>query len=116
MGGVGVAGVRPAGRSRRDLSRARRIRVVEPGPAGLKHLTELEEGAGTVRLRRVGEPLQTDVELLAALSAAQVVPGAVITYETNAHGRVLVRGAEYDGPAVDVLVGVASLLFVTPEG
>lgn len=90
--------------------------VVEPGPAGLKHLTELDDGAGTVRLRRVGEPLQTDVELLAALSAAQVVPGAVITYETNADGRVLVRGAEFDGAAVDLPAGVASLLFVTPEG
>lgn len=91
----------------------------QPRPQGLIHLTELAANvgdAGTVSLRRLGEPLQTDEELLAALSAAAVLPDRSISYEVLEPGRVVVRGVDQateDG--VDLPQAVAALLFVTPE-
>lgn len=88
-------------------------------PDGLVHLTELAAAvgdSGTVALRRLGEPLQTDEELLAALSAAQVLPERTIAYDVSELGRVVVRGVDVAPEAgVDLPHAVAALLFVTPS-
>ncbi|GAB97860.1 DtxR family Mn-dependent transcriptional regulator [Kineosphaera limosa] len=84
-------------------------------PEGMVHLTDIEAPSGRVRLRRVGEPLQTDKELLSALAGAGVLPGAMISYEQLVHGGVLVQGEGDAGDAVEVPSSVASLLFVTQE-
>lgn len=81
----------------------------------LIQLSEMGPDSGSVRLRRVGEPLQTDEELLAALSACGVVPEAIITYERQPNGRLLVRGQDCEQQAVEVPVTVAGLLFVDAE-
>lgn len=86
---------------------------VPPIPAGLFHLTELDDPSGTVRLVRVGEPLQTDHELLRALSEAGVLPGAQISYERGQGQRIVVRGAESSAAAVELPPAVAAFLFVT---
>lgn len=94
-------------------------RPAQPRPEGLVHLTALAAGvgdSGTVALRRLGEPLQTDEELLAALSAADVLPDRTIAYEVIEAGRVVVRGVDVaPEAAVDLPHAVAALLFVTPE-
>ena len=79
----------------------------------LTQLTAVEPDSGTVTLRRVGEPLQTDVSLLMALSAAGVVPDAALTYERSPDGMVQLRGRDSTLPAVEVGPAVAALLFVT---
>ncbi|MDO5712335.1 MAG: metal-dependent transcriptional regulator [Micrococcales bacterium] len=87
-------------------------------PAGLVHLTELASqvgSSGTVRLRRLGEPLQTDEDLLAALSSAEVLPDRCIAYVVADTGRIIVRGvAVPEDAGVDLPPAVAALLFVTP--
>ncbi len=90
-----------------------------PAPAGLAHLTEFataEGDAGTAHLHRIGEPLQTDEELLAALHDAGVLPNRSIAYVVSGPGRVTVRGADADEAAgVDMPLAGASLLFVTRD-
>lgn len=67
-------------------------------------------GAGIVR--RLGEPLQFDVELLRMLQDAGIVPGAAITVEsTTQHVRVI--GAE--GGAVDLAHDLAAHLYVIAD-
>ncbi|MDT0167063.1 metal-dependent transcriptional regulator [Actinotalea sp. AC32] len=70
-------------------------------------------GRGEVVVQRLGEPLQTDVELLERLAQAGVLPGATVRVETGA-GMVTVGadGAELvldlpDDIARHVFVGVA---------
>ena len=88
---------------------------------GMRHVARAELAAavgdsGTVALRRLGEPLQTDEELLAALSAAQVLPERTIAYDVSELGRVVVRGVDVAPEAgVDLPHAVAALLFVTPS-
>lgn len=67
-------------------------------------------GAGIVR--RLGEPLQFDVELLRMLQDAGIVPGAAITVESTVqHVRVI--GAE--GGAVDLAHDLAAHLYVIAD-
>ncbi len=90
--------------------------VVEPeeAPVLVRHLTELEARTGEVLLQRVGEPLQTDEELLATLAAAGVLPGRRIAYEMLEDGLVVVREPGGDA-AVELPRPVAALLFVAVE-
>jgi DtxR family Mn-dependent transcriptional regulator len=69
------------------------------------------EGTVTGTVARLGEPLQTDVELLARLAQAQVRPGSVVTVERGA-GVVTVAapGAE---TVLDLPDEVARHVFLT---
>lgn len=63
----------------------------ESGLVALASLTLTENITAT--LRRIAEPLQVDVELLASFREAGIVPGAEITVENTENG-LTVKGAE----------------------
>jgi DtxR family Mn-dependent transcriptional regulator len=81
------------------------------GVVSLVTVADQAEGTVTGTVARLGEPLQTDVELLARLSQAQVRPGSVVTVERGA-GVVTVAapGAE---TVLDLPDEVARHVFLT---
>lgn len=64
----------------------------------------------TLRLVRVGEPLQVDVELLAQLEELEIRPGARVT--ARREESVLVLGAEGNGTELELGDDLAKHLFV----
>ncbi len=87
----------------------------EPEPdylAGLVSLVEATREGSSVELlvRRLGEPLQTDPDLLARLAAVGIKPGSRIEAQQVA-GVVRVAGADAQAP-VDLPDGVAGHVFV----
>lgn len=56
-------------------------RTFKEGVVSILDLPRAIAGQGTFILRRIGEPLQTDTELLAQLSALGLMPGAQIALE-----------------------------------
>jgi DtxR family Mn-dependent transcriptional regulator len=81
------------------------------GVVSLVTVADQAEGTVTGTVARLGEPLQTDVELLARLAQAQVRPGSVVTVERGA-GVVTVAapGAE---TVLDLPDEVARHVFLT---
>lgn len=81
------------------------------GVVSLVTVADQAEGTVTGTVARLGEPLQTDVELLARLSQAQVRPGSVVSVERGA-GVVTVAapGAE---TVLDLPDEVARHVFLT---
>jgi DtxR family Mn-dependent transcriptional regulator len=81
------------------------------GVVSLVTVADQAEGTVTGTVARLGEPLQTDVELLARLAQAQVRPGSVVTVERGA-GVVTVAapGAE---TVLDLPDAVARHVFLT---
>nr|WP_283774772.1 metal-dependent transcriptional regulator [Brachybacterium equifaecis] len=69
------------------------------------------EGPVRMLLRRIGEPVQTDVDLLRELAGQGVLPGAIITAQRR-EGGYLLRAGEGGGVAIDSLT--ASQLSVAP--
>jgi DtxR family Mn-dependent transcriptional regulator len=68
------------------------------------------DGTATAVVERLGEPLQTDIELLARLAEAGVRPGLTITVERGA--RVLTVGAPGAETVLDLPDEVARHIFV----
>lgn len=66
-------------------------------------------GPSSATLARIAEPLQTDVELLARLSEAGIVPGARITLALD--GNVYTVGAEGSETVLDLPEDLAKHLF-----
>lgn len=66
-------------------------------------------GPSSATLARIAEPLQTDVELLARLSEAGIVPGARITLALD--GNVYTVGAEGSDTVLDLPEDLAKHLF-----
>ena len=66
----------------------------------------------TATVARLGEPLQTDVELLARLAQAGIVPGAKVTLEKSA-GAVLAVGAPGAEIVLDLPEEVARHIFIS---
>jgi DtxR family Mn-dependent transcriptional regulator len=63
-----------------------------PAPPGMAPL-DGDAGAGTTRIiNRIGEPLQTDETLLAALDGAGVRPGVTVTVERTDDGVTVSAG------------------------
>jgi DtxR family Mn-dependent transcriptional regulator len=80
----------------------------EPFRAGVAPLTSVDASRGPVVVRRLGEPLQTDVELMGRFAAAGLRPGAQVTAERAAHGVCVV----VDGASLDLSTAQASHVFV----
>jgi DtxR family Mn-dependent transcriptional regulator len=76
--------------------------------SGVQSLTSPELEGRSVVVRRLGEPLQTDVPLLARFHAAGLVPGAEVVAKSSASG---VEVAVGDG-VVDLTSAEASHIFV----
>jgi DtxR family Mn-dependent transcriptional regulator len=78
--------------------------------AGMVSLNELEPGdaGASVVVRRIGEPIQTDAQLMYTLRRAGVQPGAVVSV-TSSPGGVLVGSG---GEAAELSADVASHVFV----
>ncbi|WP_425956039.1 metal-dependent transcriptional regulator [Xylanimonas sp. McL0601] len=70
-------------------------------------------GPVTLVLQRIAEPLQTDVELLAQLAAARLLPGVAIT-ATHADGTYTIDIEGADG-TLELSDEVTRHLFVTPR-
>ena len=89
---------------------------------GVVALTDVlpRTGATDVVVRRLGEPLQTDLELLGELSRVGVLPGRQVSAErTGAQGAAGTGGAvrlETSAGTVEVPAPAASHLFVAPLG
>ncbi|MFF9119010.1 metal-dependent transcriptional regulator [Streptomyces massasporeus] len=77
---------------------------------GMVSLSELDPGLGgkTVVVRRLGEPIQTDVQLMYTLRRAGVQPGSVVSV-TESAGGVLVSGG---GEVAELGAEEASFIFV----
>ncbi|HEU4676749.1 MAG TPA: iron dependent repressor, metal binding and dimerization domain protein [Motilibacteraceae bacterium] len=76
---------------------------------GLRTLDQVADGsAARVVVRRIGEPIQDDQELMATLRRAGVTPGTVVTVEPAAGG-VLVGS---QGEAAELPLTVAAHVFV----
>ncbi|MFF9350970.1 metal-dependent transcriptional regulator [Streptomyces sp. NPDC014734] len=77
---------------------------------GMVSLSELDPGAEgkTVVVRRIGEPIQTDAQLMYTLRRAGVQPGSVVSV-TQSPGGVLVGSS---GEAAELNSEVASHVFV----
>jgi len=68
--------------------------VTDSGPiAGLDSVAEVDSRRVTVR--RIGEPLQDDHDLMASLSRAGVTPGQVVKVRRTADGVLVGSGMEY---------------------
>jgi DtxR family Mn-dependent transcriptional regulator len=77
---------------------------------GMVSLTELRPGdaGASVVVRRIGEPIQTDAQIMYTLRRAGVQPGAVVSV-TEAPGGVLVGSG---GEAAELDAEIASHVFV----
>jgi DtxR family transcriptional regulator, Mn-dependent transcriptional regulator len=77
---------------------------------GMVSLTDLEPGDGgaSVVVRRIGEPIQTDAQVMYTLRRAGVQPGAVVSV-TSAPGGVLVGSG---GEAAELDAEIAAHVFV----
>jgi len=76
---------------------------------GVVPLSEIVPGEGArVVIRRIGEPVQTDAELMSTLRRAGVRPGAVVTVERSAAGILVGSGGE----TAELTASVASHVFV----
>ena len=78
---------------------------------GVVSVTALSDGEVQGVVRRLGEPIQTDVELLAQLEGAGVVPGARVTVSPG-QGEVVV-GAEGAETELELPEEIARHIFVT---
>ena len=67
-------------------------------------------GPATVQIKRIGEPLQVDVELLRRLQEASVLPGAVVTATRD--GSTLTLRAEGSDVVLDLPTELAKHVFV----
>lgn len=86
----------------------------QPAPRFLdgvvRMLDELGDEPLRATVRRLGEPMQFDIELLTELKAAGVVPGAEAVFTRNGeYVRIEVLGAEH---GIELPLEVASHLFV----
>ena len=81
-------------------------------PPGLVTLADVAETAGSVIIRRIGEPLQSDTALLTRLRRAGFRPGASVPV-SRADGHVRI-GPDHDGVDLDDVA--ASHIFVTTAG
>ena len=79
---------------------------------GVVSLTMLSDGAVEGVVRRLGEPVQTDVVLLGELESAGIVPGARVTV-TRANGEIVV-GAQGAETELELPHEIARHLFVSP--
>ena len=85
-----------------------------PFMQGVVHLTTvLGDEPMTAVVRRLGEPIQFDVEFLAELKSAGLVPGARATFERRGD-RVLVAVAGHD-TGLDLPLETASHLFIAHD-
>jgi DtxR family Mn-dependent transcriptional regulator len=77
---------------------------------GMVSLSELDPGpaGSSVVVRRIGEPIQTDAQLMYTLRRAGVQPGAVVSVTQSAGGVLVGSGGE----AAELSSGVASHVFV----
>jgi DtxR family Mn-dependent transcriptional regulator len=85
----------------------------EPDPflgAGMVSLSDLKPGAAatSVVVRRIGEPIQTDAQVMYTLRRAGVQPGAVVSVTSSAGGVLVGSGGE----AAELDAEVASHVFV----
>ena len=78
---------------------------------GVVSITTLADGAVQGVVRRLGEPVQTDVELLAELEGAGIVPGARVTVTLGAGE--LVVGAEGAETELELPDEIARHIFVS---
>lgn len=80
---------------------------------GMVSLADLDPGADgkTVVVRRIGEPIQTDAQLMYTLRRAGVQPGSVVSV-TESAGGVLVGSS---GEAAELQADVASHVFVAKQ-
>lgn len=77
---------------------------------GMVSLTDLDTGDGkTVVVRRIGEPIQMDAQLMYTLRRAGVQPGAVVSVSTATTGAVQIGSS---GEAAELDSGIASHVFV----
>ena len=77
---------------------------------GLVSLNDLETGEGkTVVVRRIGEPIQMDSQLMYTLRRAGVQPGAVVSVKAGSAGGVQVGSG---GEAAELGAEVAAHVFV----
>ncbi len=67
----------------------------KPAPPGMAPLDGLVDGGATRVVNRIGEPLQTDEKLLAALDQAGIRPGVTVQVERTDDG-VMVSAAGYE--------------------
>ncbi|MFC4033621.1 metal-dependent transcriptional regulator [Streptomyces polygonati] len=80
---------------------------LEEGMVSLSELQPGESGASVV-VRRIGEPIQTDAQVMYTLRRAGVQPGAVISVTTSAGGVLVGSGGE----AAELDPEIASHVFV----
>jgi DtxR family Mn-dependent transcriptional regulator len=78
---------------------------------GLASLTDIEptDSGTTVVIRRIGEPIQTDAQLMATLRRAGVRPGAPVSVGHAAGGGILVGSS---GESAEISRDTASHVFV----
>ena len=107
-----IPGLRDLGESEREVPY---LAGVTPLPAVFEALAAVAapgaDGPVDLVLRRIAEPLQTDVELLARLATAGLLPGASIT-ATPVDGGHVVK-VESSGETLDLSDEVTRHLFVT---
>ncbi|MBX6371132.1 MAG: metal-dependent transcriptional regulator [Acidothermus sp.] len=84
-----------------------------PFRAGLIPLAAVDAAAGVVVVRRIGEPLQTDPQMLGRLRRAGVRPGAPVPMTREAGGAVRLG---HDPDAVVLDRAAAAHVFVAAEG
>lgn len=77
---------------------------------GMVSLSELQpgEGGASVVVRRIGEPIQTDEQVMYTLRRAGVQPGAVVSVTGSAGGVLVGSGGE----AAELDAEIASHVFV----
>jgi DtxR family Mn-dependent transcriptional regulator len=78
---------------------------------GLASLTDIEptDSGTTVVIRRIGEPIQTDSQLMATLRRAGVRPGAAVSVAHAAAGGILIGSS---GESAEISRDTASHVFV----
>jgi len=79
---------------------------------GVHRVTDavVEEGTVCGQIRRIGEPVQVEVELLAQLRQAGIIPGNHVTF-TQAGGYVLAHADDFED-GLELPAEVASHLFI----
>lgn len=80
---------------------------LEDGMVSLAELSPGTTGASVV-IRRIGEPIQTDAQLMYTLRRAGVQPGAVVSVTSSAGGVLVGSGGE----AAELGPDIASHVFV----
>ncbi len=81
----------------------------DDGPGGVMALTQIPEAAGSVVVRRIGEPIQSDTDLLTRLRRAGLRPNAVMPI-TRVGDRVLIGAGSQ---VVELDQTTAAHVFVT---